>query len=236
MQFLKQALWLIVFLSCAVSAEPLKIPPDFTFPGNSIAEKEIRWTWYQLPTYLQACYFSQDCKLDSDQRKLIAQISANVGHYSQATIQFVSEKDRPDLFKSDAGEVHRTVVTGNSPESPIYINTDRMTQNGQSLGFSFWAGLLTHELVHHLGIKDDERRIPDLLGAAVAQAFEKSVVTIGLPDPCERYAPRCGRRFMCADTNGRRRVRFADSEGHTHGCALDAIGTLSLSTLSRFSR
>ena len=81
-------------------------------------------------------------------------------------MQFVSEKDRPDLFKTTADEEHRVAVTELTKDAVIYINTDRM-----NMPLSKWAGLLTHETVHHLGYTDDETRLPDRVGAAIESHF-----------------------------------------------------------------
>ena len=131
--------------------------------GSTQKEREIRWLWKYTSAFVRSCVVSgNECK-NSEIRpvaeKLLQQMPA-----APARLRFVSEKQNPNLFRSDTNEEHRIAVTEAKPGSDIYINTDLMDR----LDHSRWIGLLVHEAVHHLGLPDDSTRLPDRVGAAVA--------------------------------------------------------------------
>ena len=149
-------------------------------PGANIVEQEISWAWKHLPDFLKACLHSSDCQLTNDQRKLIEELKPSFGLYKPATLRFLTEREGG--FQSSSGETERLALTGSRPGSEIKINTDRYGTPGHSLGVPFWMGILTHELVHHLGIPDDQNRIPDQLGAKIAQVAESHLMTVRIPE------------------------------------------------------
>ncbi len=175
----------LVFVSLSsFAAHPedyVRNPEHYSFPGNSMEEKEIRWVWFQLPTYFQLCIYSDECGFTDKEKDIINKMLQNGTYYFQDTVQFVSEKSNPTLFTSAKNEIHRIAVTDSKP-GKIYFNTDRLTNKGKSLGYAYWAGILTHELTHHLGYTDDAERFPDVIGQKMAQAFSKFMVPLSVPD------------------------------------------------------
>jgi len=142
-------------------------------PGKTQSEREVRWLWRYLDVFLDSCIQSrQECQqpeiLETAQKlkTYLPQFGTEQGRRWAELLQFVSEQERPDLFRSDLGETHRVAVTQLAPYSTVYINIDRM-----NLSLENWVGLLIHEAIHHLGLPDDESRLPDRLGAEVAQNF-----------------------------------------------------------------
>ena len=145
--------------------------------GNSQTEREIKWVWRHLTDFVISCNASKvDCQ-NPKIKKVIAEMIdylpkndyANMSQWDTLLV-FVSEKDRPDLFLSTAGEVHRVAVTELKKKSKVYINTDRM-----DLPYETWIGLLAHEVIHHLGYTDDEQRLPDQVGAEIVKHTKSQI-------------------------------------------------------------
>lgn len=195
-------------------------PPHFTFTGVNLAEKQARWAWLQLPSFLGACYHTSLCELTPDQLKLIEGIFANAANYTQDTLKFKSEKAEPGFFRSERGENHRLVMTGLNPKAPVYVNSDLAVSEGRALGPAGWLGLFAHELVHHLGIDDDARRIPDQFGSAITRAarrflnvWELSGPTKGLSVWLLSYPTPTTTRFLRGFPKGLMpRLAFVDGE------------------------
>lgn len=84
-------------------------------------------------------------------------------------IRFASEKDMS--FSPDPASPHRLILTGDGPGAPIVFNRDRLAEylNSGKLKIADLAGLVVHELTHHRGLKDDEHRTPDRLGALITK-------------------------------------------------------------------
>jgi len=163
-------------LSLSAAAQGFPTPPNFTFSGKTIAEKQVQWAWWALPRFLQACQYSTECGLSDDQKALLQKILPNLAGYTQDTLQFKPESQNPGLYRSDLGEIHRVAVTGLVPNAPIDINNELLNKSPNLAGFSLWMGFLAHEMVHHLGIPDDDKRIPDQFGAAIAKAADNLLV------------------------------------------------------------
>lgn len=140
--------------------------------ANSSKEREIRWAWQHLGKFVNSCLQSQEC---TEHKETVEKLK---NYLPQTTmpddsnwgklLKFVSEAKNPEIFKSGSEE-HRLAVTFEKPFSEVYINTDRM-----NIPLRDWIGLLTHETLHHLGLKDDEKRLPDAIGASVALHFQKN--------------------------------------------------------------
>lgn len=79
-------------------------------------------------------------------------------------------------FSPDPASPHRLVLTGDEAGSPIVFHRDRLKAllESRSLSLSDLSGLLVHELVHHRGLKDDEARTPDRLGALITKLITDS--------------------------------------------------------------
>lgn len=84
-------------------------------------------------------------------------------------IRFAGEREMS--FSPDPSSPHRLILTGSEPGSPIVFNRDRLAAllQSKSLAPKDLAGLIIHELSHHLGLKDDAARVPDRLGALVTK-------------------------------------------------------------------
>ena len=150
--------------------------------GVSQNEREIRWVWTYLNDFVQSCRSSSNECQTPEVKKIADELLAYLPSYNPVKsaewdqlLEFVSEKDHPEIFNSSQGEAHRVVVTVEKRASTVYINTDRM-----NLPIENWVGLLIHEAVHHLGYSDDSSRIPDRIGAEIAKHFKKQIQTSSL--------------------------------------------------------
>ncbi len=148
--------------------------------GATQVEREIKWTWKYLKDIADSCLASTTHCKDAEVRSVVVNLSAYLPAYESTEIEkwgkllnFIPEKD--GVFTSDGGEAHRLAITGYTKFSPVQINSDRM-----NVALKSWVGILAHEATHHLGIKDDENRIPDRVGAELAAHFDKSIVVSSL--------------------------------------------------------
>lgn len=166
----------LLILLLAVSVQFAHGDPIDEFGGPASKENQVRWIWKYLGEFITSCERSgeecQDPEIKAtlqDLRDVFPQTPQTADSDWGQNLRFVSEVDRPDLFTSESGETHRVAVTGNIPWREVYINRDRI-----DLPNSRWVGILTHELVHHLGIEDGVSRLPDRVGAAVAAFTERN--------------------------------------------------------------
>ena len=153
-----------------------------TIEGKSAKETEIRWVWKYLGEVVLSCASSPtDCQ-DPQVKAVVQKLTGYLPLWKKADtwqplLQFVSEKTNPHLFRSSNGETHRIAVTATQVGSPIYINSDRM-----NLPLSQWVGILAHEATHHLGFEDDQQRLPDVVGSAIASHFDNRSHISGLEE------------------------------------------------------
>jgi len=144
----------------------------------AVAAKETRtrveFAWEKARMYIEACLVSDECGLSSDETKLAIQIIANKPHYSAASLKFVAESAAQ--FSSVDGDDHRLMLTGLTPNSTIYINSDRISD----VAIETLIGLFAHELVHHLGIVDDTSRLPDVFGTRIASIARRYILPLNL--------------------------------------------------------
>lgn len=129
--------------------------------------------WKLLPRYLAGCTENlQACTSDPALQNLIKQIAAKRTSSQPNLLRFASGRANPDLFTA-GNETHRMAVTRLSPDSEIYLNTDVI----DSVAVEEAVGLLAHEVTHHLGIKDDEKRLPDRVASALRAFMVASTET-----------------------------------------------------------
>jgi hypothetical protein len=170
---LRRALVLLLLLSsAAATADTIE-----EIAGSSPKEMELRWLWKYTGDFVSACAVSgpecQDPAIKPVIDQLVAQFPAQPESVTSAwgrRLKFESEAKNPGLFETGVAEPHRLAVTALQAGADVTVNTDRMEQveNAQ------WIGHFVHETVHHLGIPDDERRLPDIVGAAVATFASRS--------------------------------------------------------------
>ena len=137
--------------------------------GSSQTEREVRWIWRHLGDFVWSCSASKTECQTPEIKSLVTQLQSYVpkDNYEDFTrwdamLKFVSEKEQPNLFQTQPGEIHRVAVTELKKYSVVYVNTDRM-----NLPFETWIAILSHEIVHHLGIMDDDKRLPDQFGSEI---------------------------------------------------------------------
>lgn len=147
-------------------------------PGQNLTEKKVQWIWSVLPVVVMACRVQNSCKMTESEKNILAKVILNISKYKRDSLVFKSEKEDPDFFNRDKNEAHRLAVTGNHPESKVYLNSDRISE----LNFSEIIALLGHEVIHHTGILDEEIRIPDQIGAKLRSYFENQSTTVNLEE------------------------------------------------------
>ncbi len=155
-----------IFLILILASSGVYALPAAEVLGPNIHIKRVIWTWTHRSHFLQSCL--TDLKVCGKSDSLLPdlqKINQLIKDGQSTRIQFASEKENPELFKSGAGEVHRIAVTGNTPGSPITFNSDRI----QDLTIAQIIAIQFHELAHHIGLKDDSFRLPDQIGARLAQ-------------------------------------------------------------------
>ncbi|MCO5142038.1 MAG: hypothetical protein M9962_02990 [Oligoflexia bacterium] len=148
---------------------------------KNIARKRIHLAWDLLGPVIYSCLKQESlCYITNEEKNLLTKIATeHKNNNSNALIQFKSGKENPGFFDLNSG-THRLAVTGSTPGSTIYINTDIIDPMTNSLSLSTMISILTHELGHHFGIKDDAERTLDILGNKIAKRFEQnSEILIG---------------------------------------------------------
>lgn len=150
--------------------------------GSNQTEREIRWAWRHLADFVHSCRASADSCQKEPINGVVDQLSMYVPKNDEfemppwdALLVFVSEKERPDIFQTGNGEIHRVAVTEFKKGSKIFINTDRM-----NFPLEQWIGILAHEAVHHLGYSDDEQRLPDQVGSEIQKHVKGQLLTANL--------------------------------------------------------
>lgn len=150
------------------------IPTTSLATPDKETKARVEFAWEKARMYIETCLVSDECGLSSDETKLAVKILANAANYSAASLEFVRESEVK--FSSVDGDVHRLMLTGLTPKSAIYINSDRISD----IPVETMIGLFAHELVHHLGIVDDVSRIPDLFGTRIASIARRYIVPMNL--------------------------------------------------------
>lgn len=150
------------------------------FPTTTLAaidnetKTRVEFAWEKARMYIEACLVSDECGLTNNETKIAIQILANKPNYSAASLKFVTESAAQ--FSSVDGDDHRLMLTGLTPNSTIYINSDRIS----GVAVETLIGLFAHELVHHLGIVDDVSRLPDLFGTRIASIARRYILPMNL--------------------------------------------------------
>lgn len=162
----------LVFLSFFLFA-------NVTFAQQSPRQEQAVKLFEYVRVFLRACLYSDQCPMTQAQRDLTQKIIDNEdrGYYSSNSIVFKSAKENPETFKSTLGESHRTMMTGNTPTSPIIVNTDRLEDMANLLPAENIMAFFAHELVHHLGYVDDAQRVPDQYAIWLTEILHARVVT-----------------------------------------------------------
>jgi hypothetical protein len=165
----------VLLLTVVLASGPANALPRETMNGKTQIEREIRWAWKYLKELTVSCLASKvECK-DPEIRAIVTELDSYLLAYDRADsaswaalLSFIAEKDHPGVFTTAEGDVHRIAVTQLTKFTEVKINTDRM-----QLPLGKWVGILAHESVHHLGYKDDERRLPDRVGVELATHFQR---------------------------------------------------------------
>ncbi len=137
-------------------------------------QRRVEFAWEKTRVYLKACLVTDECGFTPAEIQIALRIGANETNYSAKTLQFVDESASP--FSSVNGDAHRLMLTGLTPQSPIFINATRI----HDVPVETLIGLFAHELLHHLGVIDDASRLPDQFGARVATLVRRYVVPMNL--------------------------------------------------------
>jgi hypothetical protein len=182
---LRSSFVLITFLvvtvtSKVVEAQEIRPPSEqiLSISGNSLKEKRAQWIWKLVPLVIKACRALTSCQMNPAEKQILDRVILNAPYYSPDSLQFESESQNPGKFTSDQNEAHRVAVTGNIPQSKIFLNLDRL----ETLSLGQMLAILGHEVVHHAGIADDEKRIPDQIGAKLGRYFELNSVSSNLEE------------------------------------------------------
>lgn len=145
--------------------------------GEGIAEQSFAYAYLNLERIYSLCKVSSFCLRSQEERNLLSAIHAALPreYASPHQLRFESGEKNPSRFLINGQ--FRVAVTGNQVGNPIYINTDLLYRHGSDnrleyLDFNAAVGILTHELGHHQGEKDETKL--DLLGAQLrAFSLEK---------------------------------------------------------------
>ncbi|MBO9667555.1 MAG: hypothetical protein J7501_12170 [Bdellovibrio sp.] len=155
---------------------------DVVNNGGGIAEKNVIYAYEKLDKYLKTCLKSDLCKLNSQQRYMLAQISGGLNQeYKSNQLRFASESRTPGFFMIDG--LVRVAKTGNAIGSAIYINSDLLytkTESGEyeAMTIPEAVAVLIHELGHHYSNASHEEL--DLLGVRVSLMLQLKVSTTPL--------------------------------------------------------
>jgi hypothetical protein len=141
---------------------------------SHIARKRVLWAWDLVGPALYSCLAGpEECGLTAKEKKIVGEIySLHQANRNSQAIEFKSGAADPGFFDVGSGP-HRIAVTGNSPGSAIYFNTDVIEPQGRNLALASMISILVHELGHHTGLTDTEEFVLDQLGNKVARIFER---------------------------------------------------------------
>jgi len=174
--------WVAVVVSVAViGLAALEGAARAQTPGDAISrgarkidgaqweEKVVRWIWMHRASILDSCLIdAQACGFKDSFARSWTEMEKLLSQGGAEPPEFVSERERPDLFQTSSNDTHRVAVTGERAGSKIYFNRDRI----KGLKIGILTAILFHELAHHIGFEDDEHRWPDQIGARVARHLE----------------------------------------------------------------
>ncbi len=139
----------------------------------------LRWLWNHRIAILNSCLNERAaCGAPGEIEKVMAEVRAALPTSQTEHLVFVRETDRPDLFKSADGDVHRIAATGGSPGSKIHFNRDRLP----GLSLETLCAILFHEFTHHTGRSDDERRLPDHVGSIIGRHLSQKMMSASLDE------------------------------------------------------
>ncbi len=141
---------------------------------DQLLEQRVQFAWESARNFIKACTLSDECAFSAEHTGFARQIALNESYYSKASLQLIDETLAPGTFSSIDGDPHRLMMTGLTPDSPVLINRTRV----KDLNIETLIGLFSHELVHHLGLKDEARRAPDQFGTHLSGLVRSNLVPI----------------------------------------------------------
>ncbi len=135
--------------------------------GAGIVESDFQEAYSNLPKILSSCELSVFCRVDEEDRRILAEIKtvALKNMKKKDRLVFISEKEHPGFFTTGNFENHRIAKTGLNADSPIFINRDLLYghEGRPVIGFSAMIRILIHEIGHQSGVLSHEAL--DILGA-----------------------------------------------------------------------
>jgi hypothetical protein len=153
------------------------MPTDSPTLGETFGQKRVFLAARFIPYSIHACRLdAKTCALTAEENLVLQKIVENLSGVGQKLwIEFVSEKQRPDLFRAGHGP-HRLAVTGNKPGDTLYFNSDLLED--PDLQLSTLVSVLFHELGHHAGYKDSAEGFLDQFGNKMAQIFSRGLTVV----------------------------------------------------------
>jgi len=142
--------------------------------GAGLVEHNFQYAYTTLASTVRSCYENKDCGMSDTENIILKNILSVVSVNASKTdrILFVSEKEKPGFFETGPNERHRIAKTGNSAETPIYVNVDALyDQSGKPLlDYPTIVSILAHELGHQAGELD--HAFLDIIGAKLKRVLE----------------------------------------------------------------
>jgi hypothetical protein len=151
--------------------------------GGGSVEQEIFFSYRTLPKAIDNCLsFTQRCGVNAQEIALLKSIRKIVieNPASNTRIIFVSERENPGFFTTSSTEPHRIAMTGLTPDSSIYFNSDLFYENGvPTQSFSSLTALWIHEIGHQTGAVD--HNMLATLGSKVRDMMEDIITRTVYP-------------------------------------------------------
>jgi hypothetical protein len=179
----KNILFFLVFInflgSSALTFNSLDMrdPGDWVGNGASYSENLTTFVFENLEHYVLICVNDTQCQTEMNTVSnthpetqklpdLLKTLYKNILEEKLLTHKLLIFAPQSRLFVID-GSI-KIAITGLHPGDPIYINKDilnNLEKNGNPISFFQIVSILTHEIGHHLGIKD--HNLLDKLGAII---------------------------------------------------------------------
>lgn len=132
---------------------------DIIGGGGGIVEQGFDYHFTRIPKYIEDCLSSQKaCGMNDFDSKTLLKISEILAAKAKDPnrIIYLSGAQYPLLFEEPGSPWGaRTAKTGDSPETPILINSDHLYENGiPALGDKDIITFIVHETGHQAKVKD----------------------------------------------------------------------------------